>query len=182
MQWQPMTDVAATTSPQRAEAIRARLMGKQPALTTTGIITREVVKYVEVAPPADQNEHVHAYYRHLATDMAYLGKTVKSIVFSAIRRRAAATKVIDPIIHELCKLYGVGYADIIGNRRHLSIVIPRQKMMWVINQTTNYSSIKIGKGFGGKDHTTVLHAVKKINRMLEDDDPLVADLKGWLND
>jgi hypothetical protein len=108
MQWQPMTDVAATTSPQRAEAIRARLMGKQPARTTTGIITREVVKYVEVAPPADQNEHVHAYYRNLATDMAYLGKTVKSIVFSAIRRRAAATKVIDPIIHELCKLYGVG--------------------------------------------------------------------------
>jgi hypothetical protein len=58
MQWQPMTDVAATTSPQWAEAIRARLMGKQPARTTTGIITREVVKYVEVAPPADQNEHV----------------------------------------------------------------------------------------------------------------------------
>ena len=77
--------------------------------------------------------------------------------------------------------YGVSLMDIRSDRRTRAIVLPRQKMMWVAKQRTPCSFPEIGRHFGGKDHTTVLHAVKKIDRLIAEGHPSVADLKEWVS-
>ena len=59
-----------------------------------------------------------------------------------------------------------------SSRRSINIARPRQIAMYLCKELTSYSYPEIGKAFGGKDHTTVLHAVKKIQSMLESDQKL----------
>lgn len=58
--------------------------------------------------------------------------------------------------------YKVKLADLCGKRRLASIVLPRQVAMYLIKELTQKSLPDIGEAFGGRDHTTVLHAVRKI--------------------
>ena len=59
-----------------------------------------------------------------------------------------------------------------SSRRSINIARPRQIAMFLCKGLTSYSYPEIGKAFGGKDHTTVIHAVKKIESMLEIDQKL----------
>ena len=64
--------------------------------------------------------------------------------------------------------------------RSINIARPRQIATFLCKGLTSFSYPEIGKGFGGKDHTTVMHAVKKIESLLDDDQRLkkqVLDLK-----
>jgi chromosomal replication initiation ATPase DnaA len=64
--------------------------------------------------------------------------------------------------------------DLTSERRTLDVVYPRQVAMYLCKHHTRLSYPKIGRKFGGKDHTTVLHAVKKIQRMLDSGDVEIA--------
>ena len=57
-------------------------------------------------------------------------------------------------------------------KRSINIARPRQVAMFLCKELTSYSYPEIGKAFGGKDHTTVIHAVKKIESILEIDQKL----------
>ena len=59
-----------------------------------------------------------------------------------------------------------------SSRRSINIARPRQIAMYLCKELTSYSYPEIGKAFGGKDHTTVLHAVKKIQSMIDSDQKL----------
>ena len=59
-----------------------------------------------------------------------------------------------------------------SSRRSINIARPRQIAMFLCKGLTSYSYPEIGKAFGGKDHTTVIHAVKKIDSMLKIDQKL----------
>ena len=59
-----------------------------------------------------------------------------------------------------------------SSRRSINIARPRQIAMFLCKDLTSYSYPEIGRAFGGKDHTTVIHAVKKIESMLEIDPKL----------
>ena len=56
-----------------------------------------------------------------------------------------------------------------SSRRSINIARPRQLAMFLCKTLTSYSYPEIGKAFGGKDHTTVIHAVKKIDELKESD-------------
>jgi chromosomal replication initiator protein len=58
------------------------------------------------------------------------------------------------------------------SRRSISIARPRQLAMYLCKSLTTFSYPEIGKNFGGKDHTTVMHAVKKIEALLVADQKL----------
>ena len=67
-----------------------------------------------------------------------------------------------------------------SSRRSINIARPRQIAMYISKELTSYSYPEIGKAFGGKDHTTVIHAVKKIESLIEVDQKLkkhIFDLK-----
>lgn len=65
--------------------------------------------------------------------------------------------------------YMVSHFDMVSARRTATIVLPRQIACWAAKYLTCRSLPEIGRQFGGRDHTTVLHAVTKIDRMRERD-------------
>ena len=56
-------------------------------------------------------------------------------------------------------------SDILSKRRSRSVARPRQMAMFLAKELTNYSLPEIGEAFGGRDHTTVIHACKKITEL-----------------
>jgi chromosomal replication initiator protein len=65
--------------------------------------------------------------------------------------------------------FGISMQELVGDRRSQSIVYPRQSAMYLCRELTDSSLPKIGKKFGGRDHTTVIHATSKIARLLQED-------------
>ena len=73
------------------------------------------------------------------------------------------------IQEEVSKYYHVPLKDLKGKKRVKTIVVPRQISMYLAREMTDNSLPKIGAEFGGKDHTTVIHAHEKIQQLLEKD-------------
>jgi hypothetical protein len=70
------------------------------------------------------------------------------------------------IIAEVCRFFGVSRTDLISARRTKQIVIQRHISMYLCKKLTLRSLPEIGRRHGGKDHTTVLHAVRRISALL----------------
>lgn len=79
---------------------------------------------------------------------------------------------IDNIQKKVSSYYNLALSDMTSSRRSINIARPRQIAMYLSKGLTSYSYPEIGKVFGGKDHTTVIHAVKKIESMLKIDQKL----------
>jgi chromosomal replication initiator protein len=76
---------------------------------------------------------------------------------------------IDRIQELICERFSVSLAELTGDRRSQNIVYPRQVAMYLSRELTDSSLPKIGKEFGGRDHTTVIHATSKIARLIRED-------------
>lgn len=76
---------------------------------------------------------------------------------------------ISSIQQKVCKYYQISLADLKGKKRVRQIVMPRQIAMYLSRELTSTSLPKIGKEFGGKDHTTVIHAHEKIKKALNNE-------------
>jgi chromosomal replication initiator protein len=70
---------------------------------------------------------------------------------------------IQDIVETVTSYYAVRLSDLLSKRRHKSIALPRQVCMWLARRHTRYSLQEIGGYFGGRDHTTVMHAVTAVN-------------------
>jgi chromosomal replication initiator protein len=76
---------------------------------------------------------------------------------------------IDSIQGEVARQFGCYVSDLRGDRRSQDIAYARQIAMYLARELTDTSLPQIGERFGGRDHTTVLYAVNKIKRLLNDD-------------
>lgn len=83
---------------------------------------------------------------------------------------------IPTIQQKVCKHFGITLAEMKGKKRTKHIVIPRQVAMYLSREYTTSSLPKIGKEFGGKDHTTVIHAHEKIQKLMKEDPDLKQDI------
>ena len=72
---------------------------------------------------------------------------------------------IDNIQRKVAEYYKIRVADLLSARRTRSITRPRQTAMALAKELTNHSLPEIGDAFGGRDHTTVLHACRKIEEL-----------------
>ena len=68
--------------------------------------------------------------------------------------------------------YGISVSDLKGKKRNKNVVIPRQFAMFIARELTEYSTTDIGIEFGGRDHTTVMHSVKKMSDSIKVDSGL----------
>jgi len=84
---------------------------------------------------------------------------------------------IDDIQKATSEHFGLKQVDLISERRNRSIARPRQAAMWLAKQLTTRSLPDIGRRFGGRDHTTVLHAVRRIEALRAEDPQLARDLE-----
>ena len=82
---------------------------------------------------------------------------------------------IENIQKTVCEYYKIRMAEILSKRRPRSIARPRQMAMALCKELTQHSLPEIGDAFGGRDHTTVLHACRKIDELCEIDGRLRED-------
>ena len=82
---------------------------------------------------------------------------------------AATNPSIQSILDAISAFYDVRLTDLLGKRRHKSITLPRQIGMWLARRHTRFSLEEIGSYFGGRDHTTVIHAIRTIETRRTDD-------------
>lgn len=83
---------------------------------------------------------------------------------------------IQQIFDAVTKYYGVKPSDLQSKRRHKSIAFPRQVCMFLARRHTRYSLEEIGGYFGGRDHTTVMHAVKTVDGDCKEDREIAKQL------
>ncbi|MER2139284.1 MAG: chromosomal replication initiator protein DnaA, partial [Succiniclasticum sp.] len=106
----------------------------------------------------------YASIMHLPIDMKVTETVLKDF---AINTRQNIT--LEKITNHICKFYGLQNDDLIGKKRPKNIAQPRQIAMYLCRIMTDSSLPKIGLYFGGRDHTTVIHAYEKIDKMRKED-------------
>jgi chromosomal replication initiator protein len=84
---------------------------------------------------------------------------------------------IDEIQRRVAEHFNIKMAEMTSSRRARAVARPRQVAMYLSKQLTSRSLPEIGRKFGGRDHTTVIHAVKKIEELIESDSALAEDVE-----
>ena len=106
-------------------------------------------------------------------------------VLSDLLRASNRLISIEDIQKQVSAHYNIRANDMFSSRRAAAIARPRQIAMFLAKDLTSLSYPAIGRSFGGRDHTTVMHAVKKIETLIAEDGALSADidlLRGLLAD
>ena len=157
-----------------------------PDLETRIAILRRKVKYDGIN--VDDAEVLTFIASRVSTNIRELeGALTRVIAFSSLTGRRmdvqlaqdvlrdvfpqgeAAAVSIDKIQELVCERFSVSRTELTGDRRSQNIVYPRQVAMYLSRELTDSSLPKIGKEFGGRDHTTVIHATSKIARLIRED-------------
>ncbi|MDO8886380.1 chromosomal replication initiator protein DnaA [Candidatus Oleimmundimicrobium sp.] len=94
-----------------------------------------------------------------------LSEDVLKDIFSNKESRPISIQTIQ---NEVCRYFNISKIELVGSRRTQSIVYPRQIAMYLSRELTDLSLPKIGEEFGGRDHTTVMHANVKIEKLINE--------------
>ncbi len=113
------------------------------------------------------------------------GALIRIIAYSSLTRKPADIDVAQGVLKDIfpekavvpylsprsrrksCRFYSISHAELVGNKRSQAIVYPRQIAMYLSRELTDMSLPSIGREFGGRDHTTVMHAQAKITKMMK---------------
>jgi chromosomal replication initiator protein len=101
----------------------------------------------------------------------------ESAVRDLIRPQEPKRVKIEDIQRTVARQYNVSRADLLSSRRTANVVRPRQIAMYLAKTLTLRSLPEIGRRFGGRDHTTVLHAVRKIEGLVDSDAALAEEIE-----
>jgi len=120
----------------------------------------------------------------LNTLVARAGSAVNALTLDEVHRllrphlRGGERRVtVDDIQKATAEHFGLKQSDLLCERRTRALARPRQAAMWLAKQLTTRSLPDIGRRFGGRDHTTVLHAVRRIEALRTTDPQLTQDLE-----
>ncbi len=111
--------------------------------------------------------------REMSTDLA-------QEVLGELWGEEEKTVTIEQVQRKVSDFFGVKVSDLKAKNRTKSVAFPRQIAMYLARQLTHASLADIGRAFGGKDHTTVLHAVDKIQKLVQEDPKLRTTLDGLI--
>jgi chromosomal replication initiator protein len=112
----------------------------------------------------------------MATGIPICLELAKSALGEELEPAGPEHPTIEVIIEAVTRYFDVKVTDLLSKRRHKSIALPRQVCMYLARRHTRYSLEEIGGYFGGRDHTTVMHAVKTINAKCTSDPSLNRDV------
>ncbi len=162
------------------EALRASILTTRvEALKTihpTFEVGPNVIAYVARAITANGRDLEGAVNRLLAhatlTGSTITLETAETAIRDLVRNREPKRVKIEDIQKLVASRYNVSRSDILSERRTAAVVRPRQIAMYLSKVLTLRSLPEIGRRFGGRDHTTVLHAVRKIEKALGEDNAL----------
>ena len=114
----------------------------------------------------------HAQFSGRVIDIDLIRESLKDLL--ALQDKLVT---IDNIQRVVADYYKLKMSDLLSKRRSRSVARPRQVAMALAKELTNYSLPEIGESFGGRDHTTVLHACRKVKELERIDREVERDLK-----
>jgi hypothetical protein len=147
---------------ERAQAIRERLRNPPNAVPDTGInLKKKITRVSGVIVEAGFSTFTQAQAKPV--EDYGIGSAVPRYVleynFSGV---FAFTTLVKNIQKVVCNTYGVRLEAMLSARRDAKIVRPRMIAVYLAKKLTNKSLPELGARFGGRDHTTILHSVRKI--------------------
>ena len=148
-----------------SQAAKARPDAEFVRQTPEQFIARELAKIAK--PSATQG--VTRYLEPIGpikVNGPWVSKTRDWLFVTPPKPVSARRIKIDEIIGIVATTYQLRILDLKSARRTHVVVRPRQEAMWLCKRFTTHSLPEIGRKFGGRDHTTVLHAVRKIEEMV----------------
>lgn len=83
---------------------------------------------------------------------------------------------LELIINEVCRVYNITADEIRSDRRNSSVVLPRQIAMYIMSKETSMTQNEIGQYFSGKDHATVIYAIRTLKTKMETDHSIKATI------
>lgn len=133
------------------------------------LFSPEAVNYIAEQATGNIREMEGALTRIIAFAELTHKEYVSQELAELVAKELFAKKVIKPITiaqiqNEVCHYFSINHIDLIGSKRKHEIVFPRHIAMYLCQELTDSSFPQIGRAFGGKDHTTVMHAVNKIKK------------------
>jgi chromosomal replication initiator protein len=102
---------------------------------------------------------------------------VRALLGAAFRGGPERRITVDEIQKTVAEHFQLKQADLLSDRRNRAVARPRQIAMYLCKQHTTRSYPDIGRRFGGRDHTTVLHGVRKVGELMTQDDQVARDVE-----
>ncbi|MDE2361669.1 MAG: chromosomal replication initiator protein DnaA [Hyphomicrobiales bacterium] len=150
---------------------------KQPCFVVPDSVLRYVARTIDTNG-RDLEGAVNRMLAHVTLTAAPLTvESTEAVIRDLVRSRDPKKVKIEDIQKLVANHYNVSRADLLSSRRTASVVRPRQIAMFLSKVLTPRSLPEIGRRFGGRDHTTVLHAVRKIEGLSSTDQSLAQDLE-----
>jgi len=143
-------------------------------------LSEEVLEYVARQVTSNIRELEGALMRLIAYASLSGVEITPQVAASALAdlfQTAPEAVSMDEILQAVADHYGVSPASLKSKGRSKEVVLPRQVAMYLIRQITQASLPEIGSFFGGRDHTTVLYATQKIDRLLAEDAELARTIE-----
>ncbi|PPD44652.1 MAG: chromosomal replication initiator protein DnaA [Methylocystis sp.] len=168
-------DIQPLDESLRVKILTARIAAAQE--TQPGFhVPPEVISYVArtiVTNGRDLEGAINRLLAHVTLNGAPLSvETAETAIRDLVRTQEPKRVKIDDIQKLVASHYSISRADILSSRRTANVVRPRQIAMYLSKTLTLRSLPEIGRRFGGRDHTTVLHAVRKIEELVAKDKSL----------
>ncbi|HMN38470.1 MAG TPA: chromosomal replication initiator protein DnaA [Hyphomicrobium sp.] len=171
----------------RLKVLEKRL-GEKRSVDPSFTLAREVLELLASRLTENGRElegavtRLYATWQYMRTPIAL--DMVESVIRDLVQSLEPRRPKIEDILRIISRHYGVSKGDLLSQRRHRSVVWPRQIGMYLAKQLTARSLPEIGRRFGNRDHTTVLHAIRKIEGEISDNPRLrdeLEELKKLLN-
>ncbi len=168
-EWGLLTDIQAPDLETRIAILRKRVETEGIAIDDP-----EVLTFIAGRVSANIRELEGALTRVVAfsslTDRPLTVELAEDVLRDVYPQGEAAPEVSIPLIQEvISQRFGVTLDELVSPRRSQAVAYPRQVAMYLSRELTDASLPMIGKQFGGRDHTTVIHAKDKITRLIRED-------------
>ncbi len=177
--WGLVADIHPTTYELRLGILQSKLAAACVNNSQLKVPVK-VLEFIAHRVTSNVRELEGALNRVIASAV-FLGReiTIDSVreVLSDLVRASDRVLTIEEIQKRVANHYDIKFSDMYSSKRAKNIAVPRQIAMYLCKQLTSLSLPDIGKGFGGRDHTTVLHAVRKIQDAIQKDRAIQDDVE-----
>jgi chromosomal replication initiator protein len=171
--WGLVADIHPTTYELRLGILQAK------AAAMSVKIPKEVMEFLALKISSNIRELEGALNRIVA-HVTLVGRSVTLDTTQEVLRDLLRSNdrriTVEDIQKKVCEFYNIKMSDLLSARRQQTIARPRQVAMYFAKTLTTKSLPEIGRKFGGKDHTTVLHAVRKVQEYCVQDVEFSADV------
>jgi chromosomal replication initiator protein len=173
--WGLVADIHATTYELRYGILQSKVEN-----LTDIIVPHEVLEFLAQRITSNVRELEGALNRVIA-HASLVGGAVSlqntEAVLQDLLRSCEKKVTIDDIQRKVAEYYNIKLSDMHSSRRSTNIARPRQVAMYLCKQLTTRSLPEIGRKFGGKDHTTVMHGIKRVQELMREDTELKEDIE-----